>query len=356
MGVDGTSSATRDDGPPAIATGDDGERRAEQAAQTQAGTYDSRSQPRAETLTREQYADVMRANGSPVSRDNSPDDREAPEGGPPNPPEGRTSRTADHDRAEPRDRETYADDVRTGHSAGDHQGPAATPADLNVGTTLNPASASNADRADRPPEDHSAAWQQAAETPILTENDSAGTSHGPDQNELVNSDEHPRDDQRGDRIPGADQAATLAQDQRGAGHQPETITFENKEIEVTHNAADGLWIEGLPGEPPARIGDLISSPEESGRNRIENFREELTKDADDIIDMGGKWTDLLRDSFGTPPPTNSMTHSRLPEIAAVSPEHGINAGHGAEALLTLAIVGAAAVHKLHERWRGAWEH
>jgi hypothetical protein len=51
-----------------------------------------------------------------------------------------------------------------------------------------------------------------------------------------------------------------------------------------------------------------------------------------------------------------MTHSRPPETAISGAEHGINAGHGAEAFLTLAIVGAAAVHKLHERLQRTWEH
>ena len=154
----------------------------------------------------------------------------------------------------------------------------------------------------------------------------------------------------------ADQGATSAPDQRGASYQPETVTFENKDIEVTHNAADGIWIEGLPGDSPTRIGDILTSPEESGRSRLENLHKEATKDADDLVDMGSKWTDLIRDTLGPPPPTHSMTNSRLPEITATQPDHGINAGHGAEAFLTMAIVGAAAVHKLHERWERAWHH
>jgi hypothetical protein len=125
------------------------------------------------------------------------------------------------------------------------------------------------------------------------------------------------DDIRADRNTDENQGqtATSARDQRGSGLLPETITFENKDIEVTHDAADGIWVEGLPGDPPARIGGILPSPEESERSRIDNLREELTKDADDLIDMGGKWTDLLRDTLGSPPPTNSMTHSRAPEIA-----------------------------------------
>lgn len=236
MSIDRASSAGRGDDTLATGTADNGSS-AERAAQMQVSTSDTRSQPRAETRTREQYADAMRAGGSPMSRDNSP-----------------------------------------------------------------------------------------------------------------------ADGQPGDRMISADQAAMPAQDQRGADHQPETITFDSKEIEITHNAADGIWVEGLPGEVPRRIGDLLASPEEGRRSRIENLREEFNKDAEDILDMGGKWTDLLRDALGTPPPTNSMTHSRSPEIGITTPEHGINAGQGVEAFLTLAIVGAAAVHKLHERWRRAWDH
>lgn len=223
------------------------------AAQTQTGMDDNRSQPRGETLTREQYADAMRAVGSP---------------------------------AEPRDRETYADEIRAEHSTGeDREG-----------------------------------------------------------------------DQPGGLVFDADQNATSDQDQQGTGPQPETITFENKDIEVTHNAADGLWIEGLPGEPPTRIGDLVSSPEDPAQGRAEKFRKEFTKEAEDITDTSGKWADYFQEILDNPPPTHSMTHSRPPETATAGPEHGISAGHGAEALLTLTIVGAAALHKLREHWQRAWDH
>ena len=166
--------------------------------------------------------------------------------------------------------------------------------------------------------------------------------------------ERPAGDLPDDRAASADQAASSAHDPQEASYRPETITFDNKDIEVTHNAADGIWIEGLPGEPPTRIGDIVSSPEETGRSRVENFRQELTKDADDLVDMGGKWTDLIRDAFGNPPPSNSITHSRGPEMTATRPDHGINFGHGAEAFLTVTIVGAAAIHKLYERLQRAW--
>jgi hypothetical protein len=282
MGVEGTGSAARDDRP-VTATDGDSDESAERATRVQAGTNDTRSQPRAETLTREEYADLMRGDGGPMSRANRPHNGETPEREPPYREETRAGHTADHDRAESRDRETYASDIR----AGQHRGRAATPADLPAATTLDPPPASGGSRADQP----------------------------------------------------------------GAGRLPETITYEGKEVEITHNAADGLWVEGLPGGPPARIGDLVSSADDPARGRGEKLRNEFNKEAEDITEQGGKWADFVQEILDNPRPTHSMTQSRSPEVAMAAPEHGINAGQGAEALLTLAIVGAAAVHKLHERWQ-----
>jgi len=56
-----------------------------------------------------------------------------------------------------------------------------------------------------------------------------------------------------------------------------------------------------------------------------------------------------------PRPTHSMTHSRGPDLVTPGAEHGVGAGHGVEAMLTLSLVGAAAVHKICERWRKAQE-
>ncbi len=276
-----TDRATREDDTPAAAPNDDIDRSAERTSGQQASPGDGQAVRRAETRTREEYADAARADGGPMSRDNRPGNREAPEEEHRGQPEPRDH----HDRAEPRDRETYADEVRAGHSSRDQ----------------------------RP----------AAEAPA------------------------PAD---------ADQEAASAQDQQESSHQPETTTFDNKDIEVTRNASDGLWIEGLPGDPPARIGDLIRTPEDPAESRGEKLRQELGKEAEDITDTGGKWADYFQEILDNPQPTHSMTHSRPPETAISGAEHGINAGHGAEAFLTLAIVGAAAVHKLHERLQRAWDH
>jgi hypothetical protein len=210
-------------------------------------------------------------------------------------------------------------------------------------------------RANQAGDDHEVIWPQGAEAAMLTDPDPIGSSHRPGDHELVDSAERSADQQSGDNAISEDQVAPSAHHEGRPGHQPEKITFDSKELEVTHNAADGIWVEGLAGEPPTRIGDVLSSPDQGDRRRIENLREEFNKDAEDIIDMGGKWTDLLRDAFGAPPPTHSMTHNRSPEMPVSGPEHGVNAGHTVEAALTLTIVGVAAAHKLHEWWQGARE-
>lgn len=352
MGIDSRGSAAREDDPLASAKSDDSDKSADRAARTPADTNDDRGHQRAETRTREEYAADRRASESPAARDNSQDNGEAAEQG----HQGQPERRADHDRAEVRDRGTYADDTRADHSAVEHRDRADATADRPAGPALEPSPASNGHRAEQAPEDHAASWRQTAEAPGLADADRTATSDGADENELVSSGERPEADQPDDRGAGADQAAISARDQRETGLLPETITFDNKDIEVTHNAADGIWIEGLPGEPPARIGDLVPSAEDPAQGRGEKLRKEFNKEAEDISDTAGKWADHVQEILDNPRPTHSMTHNRSPETAITGSDHGINAGQGAEAVVMLAVVGTAVVHKLRERWQRPWDH
>jgi len=79
MSIDGTSSPARYDETPASA-GDNGDRRAEQADGLQTGPDGDRGHRRAGTLTREEYADAMRADGPPI-RQESPDAFQSARGG-----------------------------------------------------------------------------------------------------------------------------------------------------------------------------------------------------------------------------------------------------------------------------------
>ena len=122
MSIDGTGNPAIDDKTPA-GTGENGDRRTEQASRQQAGPDDDRGHRRAETRTREEYADAVRTDGPPI-RQESADARE---------PE----RDGDHavtlhgepadDRpasAEPLNREEYAEAMRgNGADAGDQERP-----------------------------------------------------------------------------------------------------------------------------------------------------------------------------------------------------------------------------------------
>jgi hypothetical protein len=149
MGIDGTSTQTRDDDASAAATGDGGDKGAERPAGQQAATNDTRSQRRAETLTRDQYADAMRAGGSPMQRDNRSGSGESSETEPPGEFGRQDGQVAGYDRAEPRDRETYADDIRADRSAVEHQDEADAPADLTAGTALDSSAAPNGHQAEQ---------------------------------------------------------------------------------------------------------------------------------------------------------------------------------------------------------------
>jgi hypothetical protein len=127
MGIDSTSTRPREDDAPAAADGADGS--AERAGQ-RAVAEDAASQRRAEPRTRDQYAEAVRASGSPMQRDQGPGSGESPETGRSDESGTGAAQVADRQRAEPRDRVTYADDMRAGHGAAGDLDEADAPAGL----------------------------------------------------------------------------------------------------------------------------------------------------------------------------------------------------------------------------------
>jgi hypothetical protein len=134
--------------------------------------------------------------------------------------------------------------------------------------------------------------------------------------------------------------------------KPETVTYEGKDLKVTHDAADGVWIEGMPGDPPLKIGEVLSSTDEGEHSWLEGLCKEATREAEDLTDTGEKLADLIQKQFGSPPPTHTTTLHQAPENSAGGSEHRIDVGHGVDAVLALAVVGAAAAYKLREWWAG----
>jgi hypothetical protein len=101
-GLDGTGSG-----------GSDSDQRAEHTRPQETGDPgDTGSEhPPAETRTREEYADDLRAEGQPIPSGDDPADETAP-ADEPDTPEYEPRNDSGQQLAEPRDRETYADDVR----------------------------------------------------------------------------------------------------------------------------------------------------------------------------------------------------------------------------------------------------
>ena len=120
MGIDETGNPDGTEGAGSSGLEDtggasgDNDMRAERAGPRETGDPGDTGGERepAETRTREEYADDMRAQDSPIPPGGDPADDNAPADEPDTPPGEPANDTAVEDRAEPRDRETYADDVR----------------------------------------------------------------------------------------------------------------------------------------------------------------------------------------------------------------------------------------------------
>jgi hypothetical protein len=91
-----------------------------------------------------------------MQRNNRPGSGESSETEPPGESGRQAGQVTDHDRAEPRDRETYADDVRAGRSTVEHQDDPAGPADRTAGSVVDSSAAPNGHRADQPTADDGA--------------------------------------------------------------------------------------------------------------------------------------------------------------------------------------------------------
>jgi hypothetical protein len=284
MGIDSTSTQAREDDAPATATGDGRDRNAERPARQQAGTDNTRSQRRAETLTRDEYADAVRADGSPMQRDNRPGSGESSETEAPGESWRQAGQVADHDRAEPRDRETYADDVRAGRSAAEHQDDAPGSADRTAESVLDSSAAPNGHRADRP-----------------TDDEAIGPSAGPADHE-----EH--DELRYDSGRGADETDSpiaMAADDRASpagpdsqtsladpimrpdGHEPWDIPSPRFSVVEADRTLGDTTPTGIGLKP---TGDQLvgMDGDKPPHNPLDRFIDRAFEDADDLHDgVGG---------------------------------------------------------------------
>jgi hypothetical protein len=138
--------------------------------------------------------------------------------------------------------------------------------------------------------------------------------------------------------------------QSAADNKPEELYVGGLEVEVTHNPAEGLWVEGLPGEIPdkpvgdpygtAHVGDVLYSLEGSNLSKVEEFNQILCEHLDDISDEACRDADTIQDLLDKKlRPTHSAVYERMP---AISPDetgrHTVNTGHGVDAALAIAAI------------------
>jgi hypothetical protein len=131
----------------------------------------------------------------------------------------------------------------------------------------------------------------------------------------------------------------------------EKVTVDGKVIEVTHNRADGIWVEGLPGETPHRIGDVLASPHEDKRARGDRLFRKAVENADDLLDSVEKNINLSHDALQRPP-THAEVPVSVPSSGHEVPHHEIDAGSAATAGLTVGVLCWAAAEWISRKLKG----
>jgi hypothetical protein len=335
MGIDSTQ--TREDDVPASATGDGGDKSAERPAGQQAATNDTRSQRRAETLTRDQYADAVRADDSPMQRDKRPGNGEASETEPPGESRRQAGWATDHDRAEPRDRETYADDIRAGRNADGHQDEGSAPADRTAGSALDSAPAPNGDRADRATADDEATGQAAGLSDHEQRDEvTYDSGRGADENGV------PTTMTAGDRASPTGLDSQADPFMRSDGQERgDTLGPRFSVVEADRTLGD-TTPTGIGLKP---TGDQLlgMDDDEPSRSRLDRFIDKAFEDADDLHDGVGDIGEAI-DNLRSAPAASGHSPSHDAYTVAVHDRPPPPPGPGVSDVVgSIAITGVAAL-------------
>lgn len=304
MSIDGTGSPGQDDEP--AATSDRGDIKAEQTGGQQTTTNNDRGHRRAETLTREQYADAMRADGPPI-RPDSADARQSP------------SRSGSDDRADTEEADRTADR--------DAPGPHEPQGDGDYAVTLH----------DEP----GRAGLTSAEPLAREEYADAMRGNGLDDGHQERSGDPDTESAR-------DTSTTAAAVTHFHGE------FKDQQLDLytdgTHWAtADTPRTQDTvseTGEIPDRLPtgeELVDSAGEDS-SRLERFRRKLYEQGDDALDSVEKNTNIAHDIFSHPP-TSSYEATPTPEPHIYEAQHSVmDPGSMATAIFMFGLVIDRALH------------
>jgi hypothetical protein len=144
-----------------------------------------------------------------------------------------------------------------------------------------------------------------------------------------------------------------------------TVYVDGRDVEATHNPADGLWFEGMGEIPDApmgdpygtgRAGEVVASPDEMKMSRLERLNRVVCERLDDIADEIDRDAETIQDlHFKDPPrppsPTFKGMADRTPQISPLAVDHGVDFGHGLEAALVAGAVSVKIGHWMHEKWQ-----
>ena len=314
--------------------------RTEQAATPQPGGEDTRGQRRAETLTREEYADAMRADGPPIQ--DSSDDHQVADGSEPRRrADTEAERSADqgpagtHDR-EVRDTGTRADSGEPEHAVRALAEPLTREeyADAMRGSGHDP----RADGGSLPEVSDDA----TSRLPAYDEPDVAagaeGTPESPESRQASNG-AHSQDVDAG-RPPDGSGAVPAVTHFHGE--------FKGRPLDLYTDgtrwaAADTPDMEetvsekgDMPDRPPA--GEEPADNTGEGSSLLERLRREVYEESDDELDILEKEANLVHDVFSRPPAGSyEGTSPSQPYIHGAQPS-GIDAGSVATAVFTLGLV------------------
>jgi hypothetical protein len=143
------------------------------------------------------------------------------------------------------------------------------------------------------------------------------------------------------------------------------VYVDGREVEATHNAADGVSFGGMGEIPDAPLGDpfgtgrageVVASTDEVKMSRLERFNRVVSERLDDIVEQTDHIAETVQDLHHKDPPRPPApiftgTAERSPEISPSTADHGVDFGHGLDAALVIGAVGIKMGNWVHEKWQ-----
>jgi hypothetical protein len=129
-----------------------------------------------------------------------------------------------------------------------------------------------------------------------------------------------------------------------------TESLDDREIEVTRDPRDGVWIEGMPGEAPYETGDVLAgadTPEEK-RSRVRDFAGVVVRNGENVFDSAHDNSELTFKALHHPPEGKAEVPVPAHGSALESPHHEAPVGDMMSGIIAATIIGEMLALKLRE--------